>query len=110
MLRRQWLKKRAGGHVAKRVGTNNLFGCFQPLVGWRHLKVTEHRTKIDFAQCMKDLVDVYFPNAVKINIVKDTLNTLDISALYEAFEPAEALRIARQAGVSLHAQARFDAG
>lgn len=80
----------------KREGTANLFECFQPLVGWRSVKVTRRRTKIDFAHCMKDLVDVHFPDAVKIKIVLDNLNTHDISSLYEAFEPAEALRIARK--------------
>jgi hypothetical protein len=50
----------------KREGTANLFEMFQPLAGWRHVKVTDQRTKIDFAHCMKDLVDVHFPDAVKI--------------------------------------------
>ena len=44
---------------------------FQPLAGWRHVKVTDQRTTIDFAPCMKDLVDVHFPHAVKIKIVLD---------------------------------------
>jgi hypothetical protein len=80
----------------KREGTANLFEFFQPLAGWRHVKVTAQRTKMDFAHCMKDLVDVHCPDAVKIKIVLDNLNTHDISSLYEAFEPAEALRIARK--------------
>lgn len=80
----------------KREGTANLFECFQPLAGWRNVKVTLRRTKIDFAHCMKELVDVHFPDAVKIKIVLDNLNTHDISSLYEAFAPAEALRIARK--------------
>lgn len=80
----------------KREGTANLFEFFQPLAGWRHVKVTGQRTKIDFAHCMKDLVDVHCPNADKIKIVLDNLNTHDMSSLYEAFEPAEALRIARK--------------
>jgi hypothetical protein len=78
----------------KREGTANLFEIFQPLLGWRHIDVTEHRTKIDFAHCMKDLVDVHFSEADKIKIVLDNLNTHDVSSLYEAFAPAEALRIA----------------
>lgn len=77
----------------KRNGTRNLFVFFQPLAGWRHVKVTERRTKIDFAHCMKDLVDVYFPEAEAIRIVQDNLNTHTPAALYEAFEPAEAKRI-----------------
>jgi hypothetical protein len=78
----------------KREGMANLFEIFQPLTGWRHIDVTQRRTKIDFAHCMKDLVNVHFPEANKIKIVLDNLNTHDVSSLYEAFAPAEALRIA----------------
>jgi hypothetical protein len=77
----------------KREGTCNLFLFFQPLGGWRHVKVTERRTTLDFAQCMKDLVDNHFPKAVLISVVLDNLNTHTPAALYEAFEPAEARRI-----------------
>lgn len=77
----------------RRNGTRNLFVFFQPLAGWRHVKVTEHRTKIDFAHCMKDLIDVYFPEAELIRVVQDNLNTHRPAALYEAFKPAEAKRI-----------------
>jgi len=80
----------------KREGTANLFEFFQPLVGWRQITVTERRTKIDFAHQMKDLVDVHFPEALKIKIVLDNLNTHALSSLYEAFAPEEALRIARK--------------
>jgi hypothetical protein len=80
----------------KREGTANLFEVFQPLAGWRHLKVTDHRAKGDFAQCMKELVDVHFPEADVIRVVVDNLNTHDLSSLYETFEPAEARRIARK--------------
>lgn len=80
----------------KREGTANLFEFFQPLAGWRQIKVTARRTKIDFAHCMKDLVDVHFPNAIKLKVVLDNLNTHVTSSLYEAFSPAEALRIARK--------------
>ena len=80
----------------KREGTANLFEFFQPLAGWRDITVTARRTKIDFAHRMKDLVDVHFPDAVKIKVVLDNLNTHTVSALYEAFPPAEALRIARK--------------
>lgn len=58
--------------------------------------MTDRRTKSDFAQCMKDLVDVHFPQAQVIRVVLDNLNTHDLSSLYETFEPAEARRIARQ--------------
>jgi hypothetical protein len=77
----------------RREGTCNLFLFFQPLRGWRHVKVTERRTTLDFAQCMKDLVDIHFPNATLISVVLDNLNTHTPAALYEAFEPAEARRI-----------------
>ena len=68
----------------------------QPLAGWRHIKVTDRRTKGDFAWCMKELVEVHFPEAKVIRVVLDNLNTHDLSALYETFEPAEARRIARK--------------
>jgi transposase len=66
---------------------------FAPLEAWRHIKVTDRRTMIDFAHCMRDLVDVHFPTAETIVVVMDNLNTHKMGALYEAFEPAEARRI-----------------
>jgi hypothetical protein len=80
----------------QRNGTCNLFVFFQPLAGWRHLKVTERRTKRDFAQCMKELVDVHFPEADKIRVVLDNLNTHTPAALYEAFDAAEARRLVQK--------------
>ena len=77
----------------QRNGTRNLFLFFQPLTGWRHVRVTERRTKVDFAQCMQHLVDDLFPDADKIVLVLDNLNTHGPVALYETFEPAEAKRI-----------------
>jgi transposase len=77
-----------------RNGVANLFMHFQPLAGWRHVEVTERRTKDDFAGQMQQLVDVHFPRARKIRVVMDNLNTHTPAALYEAFEPAEAKRIA----------------
>ena len=77
----------------KREGTCNLFMFFQPLGGWRHVKVTARRTAKDYAECMKDLVDVHFPDAMLISVVHDNLNTHTGAALYEAFAPAEARRI-----------------
>lgn len=76
-----------------RNGVANLFMFFAPLDNWRHVKVTEHRTKPDWAYCMRDLVDVHFPDAVRIRLVEDNLNTHDPAALYEVFDPAEAKRI-----------------
>jgi hypothetical protein len=87
------------GDVAKydyeyeRNGTANLFMCFAPLENWRSLKITERRTMVDFAHCMRDLVDQHFPQAEKIVLVMDNLNTHKLASLYEAFPPAEARRI-----------------
>ena len=80
----------------KREGTANLFLFVQPLQGWRHVNVTAQRTKQDFAQQMKLLVDVYFPTAEIIRLVVDNLNTHTPAALYEVFVPAEARRITRK--------------
>ena len=77
----------------KREGTCNLFAFFQPLGGWRQIKVTEQRTAIDFAHCMKDLVDLFFPDATLIKVVLDNLNTHTPASLYKVFPPEEARRI-----------------
>lgn len=76
-----------------RNGTANLFMMYQHRAGWRHAKVTQQRTKIDFATCMRDLVDVHFPQAVRIRVVLDNLSTHSPSALYAAFPASEARRI-----------------
>ena len=80
----------------KREGTANLFLFVQPLRGWRHVNVTKQRTKRDFAQQMQLLVDAYFPNAERIRLVVDNLNTHTPAALYSVFPPAEARRITRK--------------
>lgn len=80
----------------KRNGTRNLFVYFQPWVGWRHVRVTRRRTKVDFAECMRHLVDELFPEAEVIMAVVDNLNTHTPAALYEAFPPAEARRILKR--------------
>ena len=80
----------------RREGTCNFFMMFEPLACWRQVKVTQRRTKLDFAQCMKELVDVHFPNVKKIRVVLDNLNTHTPAALYEAFDPAEARRLTRK--------------
>jgi hypothetical protein len=87
------------GEVAKydyeyeRNGTSNIFMFFAPLESWRHVKVTDRRTMVDFAHCMRDLVDIHFPEAEKIVLVMDNLNTHKFASLYEAFPPEEARRI-----------------
>lgn len=87
------------GHPAQvdseyeRNGTANLFMMFEPLRGWRHVEVTERRTKIDFAHVIRDLVDVHYPRAETIVLVMDNLNTHKVASLYEAFPPAQARRL-----------------
>ena len=65
----------------------------EPLRGWRHVKVTERRTRRDYAQCVRELVDIHYPRAKKIRWVQDNLNTHDGASMYEAFAPEEARRI-----------------
>ena len=77
----------------ERNGTSNLFMLFAPFVGWRHVKVTDRRTKQDWAWVIKDLVDVHFPGAKRITVVEDNLNTHKPESLYETFEPQEARRL-----------------
>jgi hypothetical protein len=74
----------------------NLFMLAEPLSGRRHVVVSERRTRIDFAHCIKDLVDVHYPEAEKIVLVMDNLNTHTPASLYEAFEPKEAKRLAEK--------------
>jgi transposase len=80
----------------ERRGHCNLFIFCQPLAGWRHVKATQQRRKVDFAECMRELVDVHFPHAEVIRVVLDNLNTHTPAALYDAFSPAEARRILRK--------------
>lgn len=80
----------------ERQGMCNLFMLCQPLAGWRHTTVTEQRKKGDFAVCMQELVDVHFPQAERIRVVLDNLNTHSPAALYEAFAPQEARRLLRK--------------
>jgi hypothetical protein len=77
----------------ERKGTANLFIVCEPLRGWRHVSVTERRTKIDWAHCVKELVEVHYPRAERIVLVMDNLNTHTPAALYEAFDPGEARRL-----------------
>jgi len=78
----------------RRNGVANIFMMFEPLVGQRHLKVTDRRTKKDWAYCMRQLVDELYPEAETIVLVMDNLNTHKKASLYEAFEPTEAKRVA----------------
>ena len=76
-----------------RNGTANLFMFSEPLQGRREVKVTDHRTKVDFALVIRDLVDQYYPEAERIVLVMDNLNTHKVASLYDAFPPEEARRL-----------------
>ena len=78
----------------KRNGTTNIFIAFEPLTGQRMTKVTDQRTKIDWAHFIQELVDQHYPHVEKICLVMDNLNTHTKASLYEAFDPSEAKRIA----------------
>lgn len=80
----------------KRNGTANVFMLVQPLAGWRQVTVTRQRTMRDFAAQMKQLVDVCYPEAERIRVVLDNLNTHKPASLYEAYTPEEARRILRR--------------
>lgn len=77
----------------ERNGVRNLFLFFEPLAGRRRVKVTERRTKKEWAECMKELVDELYPTAKKVRVVLDNLNTHNPAALYEFYSPIEARRI-----------------
>jgi DDE superfamily endonuclease len=80
----------------QRNGTRNLFLFTEPQAGFRHIKVTDQRTMIDFAHQMKWLVDERYPEAELIRVVLDNLNTHKGASLYEAFAPEEARRIIKK--------------
>lgn len=80
----------------ERHGTTNLFLACEPLRGWRQVSVTAQRTKGEWAHFVRALVDVQYPNADRIVLVRDNLNTHSPASLYEAFAPSEARRIAER--------------
>jgi hypothetical protein len=77
----------------ERNGTANVFLFVEPLKGWRRVEVTDRRTRQDWAQQIRHLIDVDYRKAQKITLVMDNLNTHSPASLYEAFEPAEARRL-----------------
>jgi hypothetical protein len=79
-----------------RNGVVDIFMMFEPLAARRYTEVTDTRTKIDFAHCLRDLSDKYYPHAERILLVMDNLNTHKLASLYEAFAPEEARRIAER--------------
>lgn len=95
---RQPIPCRPGGverydYEYRRNGVATLFLAFEPLAGWRHVEVTQQRTRQDWAQFVKALVDEKYPDAERIVLVMDNLNTHSGASLYETFPPVEALRI-----------------
>jgi hypothetical protein len=68
----------------------------EPLAGWRHVKVTDRRTKQDFALCMQEMVELYWPNTKKIRLVVDNLNTHTPASLYEKYCPEKARRLVKK--------------
>ena len=80
----------------ERHGVGNVFLCSESLRGWRRAVVTERRTRMDWAQVIRDLVDVHYPTAERIVLVQDNLNTHTLGSLYEAFPPEEARRLAEK--------------
>lgn len=87
------------GHPARhdpeyvRGGVANLFVVTEPLRGWRAVTVSDQRTRLDFAGCLKELVDVHYPEAERIVLVLDQLNTHSPASLYAAFPASEAHRL-----------------
>jgi hypothetical protein len=77
----------------ERKGTCNLFMFFEPLRGWRHVWVTDQRRKVEWACCVKELLDVHYPKATKVRLVCDNLNTHSGGSLYQAFAAREAKRL-----------------
>jgi hypothetical protein len=78
----------------ERRGSANLFLWYEPLQARRHVVPTERRTMVDWAHAIRDLVDVHYPDAEKIVLIMDNLNTHSPASLYAAFPPAEAKRVA----------------
>jgi transposase len=83
-------------HEYEHKGTPNLFMICELQTGWRHVEVTQRRTKTDFAHQMKWLVDERYPEAEVIRVILDNLNTHGPGSLYEAFEPNEARRLVKK--------------
>jgi len=92
----------------QRHGVCNVFLVCEPLRGWRDVTVSQRRTRIDWAHCIKDLLDVHYPNAEQIVLVQDNLEHPHPASLDEAFAPAEAKRLADR--LELHSTPSTAAG
>lgn len=79
-----------------RNGVAEIFMEVEPLAGKRHVEITERRTRKDWAAQIKQMLDQRYPDAVKVRLVMDNLNTHNIASLYETFEPKEARRLAER--------------
>lgn len=80
----------------RRRGVINLFMMFEPLSARRYVRLSEQRTRQDFAETIRELVDVHYPDAEKIVLVLDNLNTHNVASFYETFVPVEARRLAEK--------------
>jgi len=89
-------KVRREDYEYERKGTCCLFLFTEPLAGWRHVRVSERRTKSDWAKRVRELLEVHYPKAKRIRLVMDNLNTHTISSLYETFPPEVALSLAKR--------------
>jgi transposase len=79
-----------------RKGVVEIFMEVEPLAGKRHVAVTEHRTRKDWAHQIKQMLDDRYPDAIRVRLVMDNLNTHNIASLYETFKPQEARRLAER--------------
>lgn len=79
-----------------RNGSCSIFIFTEPLAGWRHVTACERRTRVDWANQIRELLEIYYPNTPKIRLVMDNLNTHSIASLYEAFPPEIALKLAKR--------------
>jgi DDE superfamily endonuclease len=86
-------KKARADYEYERKGVSNQFMMCEPLRGWRHVKVTERRTRRDYGECIRELVEEHYPQAELIRLVQDNLNTHSGGSLYEIFEPQMARRL-----------------
>ena len=98
---REPIKARPGApyrydHHYERNGTAQLFTFFEPLASYRVVMTRERRTMIDWAECVRTLLDEHYPEAETVVLVMDNLNTHHISSLYEAFPPDQARRLAER--------------
>jgi hypothetical protein len=80
----------------ERNGVANLFMMFAPLEGWRHVKVTDRHTAVDYAHVLREISDVHFPDAEQITLLQDNLNIHAKSSLYHAFTAPEARRLVQR--------------